>query len=140
MAVNKLQEKSKLELRNVSFCNKIENYGRYERFKRDEFTAGQPVLLYAEVENFKSEQATDGYRAILKSTIEIFDTPRNARAKACPSRPTRISARARAATTTTAMSLRFPSRSALGPHTLKLTVEDQLSQKVASYTVNFTVK
>jgi hypothetical protein len=34
----------------------------------------------------------------------------------------------------------IPQGIALGPHQLKLTVEDQLSQKVASYTVNFTVK
>jgi hypothetical protein len=34
----------------------------------------------------------------------------------------------------------IPQKIALGPHTLKLTVEDQLSQKVATYTVNFTVK
>jgi hypothetical protein len=138
-AVNKLQEKSKLELRNVSFCNKIENYGRYERFKRDEFTAGQPVLLYAEVENFKSEQVNDGYRVILKSTIEIFD-----------SRGTLVHKNAFAANEDQCSSPRrdyynsyefsIPQQISLGPHTLKLTVEDQLSQKVASYSVNFTVK
>jgi hypothetical protein len=31
-----------------------------ERVKRDEFTPGQLVLLYAEVENFKSEATADG--------------------------------------------------------------------------------
>ena len=34
----------------------------------------------------------------------------------------------------------IPQRVGLGPHTLKLTVEDQNSQKVATSTVNFTVK
>jgi hypothetical protein len=139
-AVHRLQEKSKLELRNVAFCHKITNYGNYERFKRDEFTAGQQVLLYAEVENFKSEQTSEGpYRTILKSTVDIFD----AQGRLVQSMPF-------AATEDTcgnprrdyynSYEFQIPPKIALGPHTLKLTVEDQLSQKVATYTVNFTVK
>jgi hypothetical protein len=139
-AVHKLQEKSKLALRNVSFCNKIENYGRYERFKRDEFTAGQPVLLYAEVENFKSEQTSDGpYRAILKSTIEIFDA-RGTLVQKMPFAPTEDLCASPRRDYYNSYEFVVPQQIALGPHTLKLTVEDQLSQKVASYTINFTVK
>jgi len=139
-AVHKLQEKSKLELRNVSFCNKIENYGRYERFKRDEFTAGQPVLLYAEVENFKSEPTADGpYRAILKSTIEIFDTG-GKRVVSMPFAPNEDLCASPRRDYYNSYEFSIPQQISLGPHTLKLTVEDQLSQKVASYSVNFTVK
>jgi hypothetical protein len=139
-AVHKLQEKSKLELRNVSFCNKIENYGRYERFKRDEFTPGQPVLLYAEVDNFKSEPTADGpYRAILKSTIEIFDS-RGAIVQKMPFQPTEDLCASPRRDYYNSYEFVVPTQISLGPHTLKLTVEDQLSQKVASYTVNFTVK
>ncbi len=139
VAVNKLQEKSKLELRNVSFCNKIENYGRYERFKRDEFTAGQPVLLYAEVENFKSEQVNDGYRVILKSSIEIFDTA-GKRVVSMPFPPNEDLCASPRRDYYNSYEFSIPQQISLGPHTLKLTVEDQLSQKVASYSVNFTVK
>jgi hypothetical protein len=139
-AVHKLQEKSKLELRNVSFCNKIENYGRYERFKRDEFTAGQPVLLYAEVDNFKSEPTTDGpYRAILKSTIEIFDASGKL-VQTMPFAPTEDLCASPRRDYYNSYEFSIPPGIALGPHQLKLTVEDQLSQKMASYTVNFTVK
>jgi hypothetical protein len=139
-AVHKLQEKSKLELRNVSFCNKIESYGRYERFKRDEFTAGQPVLVYAEVENFKSEPTADGpYRAILKSTIEIFDS-RGALVHTMPFAANEDLCASPRRDYYNSYEFPIPQQIALGPHTLKLTVQDQLSQKVASYTVNFTVK
>jgi hypothetical protein len=139
-AVHKLQEKSKLELRNVSFCNKIENYGRYERFKRDEFTAGQPVLLYAEVENFKSEPTADGpYRAILKSTIEIFDSG-GKRVVSMPFAPNEDLCASPRRDYYNSYEFSIPQQISLGPHTLKLTVEDQLSQKIASYSVNFTVK
>jgi hypothetical protein len=139
-AVHKLQEKSKLELRNVAFCDKIENYGRYERFKRDEFTPGQQVLLYAEVENFKSEPTADGpYRAILKSTIEIFDS-HGAVEKKMPFAPTEDLCASPRRDYYNSYEFVMPPQISLGPHTLKLTVEDQLSQKVATYTVNFTVK
>jgi hypothetical protein len=139
-AVHKLQEKSKLELRNVAFCNKIENYGRYERFKRDEFTAGQPVLLYAEVENFKSEPTADGpYRAILKSTIEVFDSA-GKRVVSMPFAPNEDLCASPRRDYYNSYEFSIPQQISLGPHTLKLTVEDQLSQKVASYSVNFTVK
>ncbi len=139
-AVHKLQEKSKLELRNVSFCNKIENYGRFERFKRDEFTAGQPVLLYAEVENFKSESTADGpYRAILKSTIEIFDSAGKL-VQTMPFAPNEDLCASPRRDYYNSYEFAIPQQISLGPHTLKLTVEDQLSQKIASYTVNFTVK
>ncbi|HEV7999891.1 MAG TPA: hypothetical protein VGP63_08435, partial [Planctomycetaceae bacterium] len=124
---------------NVSFCNKIENYGRYERFKRDEFTAGQPVLLYAEVENFKSEQANDGYRAMLKSTIEIFDS-RGTLVQKMPFAANEDQCASPRRDYYNSYEFAIPQQIGLGPHTLKLTVEDQLSQKVASYTVNFTVK
>ena len=37
--------------------------------------------------------------------------------------------------------IRIPQRiTSLGPHVLKLTVEDQLSRKTATYSLNFTVK
>jgi len=139
-AVQRLKEKSKLELRNVAFCQKISSYGNYERVKRDEFTPGQSVLLYAEVENFKSEPTTEGpYRTILKSTVEIFD-PRGQLVVKMPFQaPDDLCANPRRDYYNT-YEFAIPQRIGLGPHTLKLTVEDQISRKVATYTVNFTVK
>ena len=55
----RLQEKAKLELRNVTFCHKISSFGNYEKYARDEFSPGQEVLLYAEVANIHSEPITD---------------------------------------------------------------------------------
>jgi hypothetical protein len=139
-AVNRLQEKSKLELRNVAFCQKIVNYGNYERMKRDEFTPGQPVLLYAEVENFKSEPTTDGpYRTILKSTVEIFDS-RGQLVQNMPYPPTDDLCASPRRDYYNSYEFPIPQRIGLGAHTLKLTVEDQISRKVATYTINFTVK
>jgi hypothetical protein len=141
-AVLRLKEKAHLELRNVTFCHKISSYGDYERYPRDEFSPGQEVLLYAELGNFHSELTADGrYRTLLRSTLEIHkpgpqgevieqtnypapeDICRNHR------RDYFLSYR-----------LVVPQKISLGPHVMKLTVEDQLSQKLVSYTLNFTVK
>ena len=77
-AIQKLQENARLELRNVAFCHKISSFGNFDRFPRDEFGPGQPVLVYAEVANFKSTPTTlpnkpneTAYRTQLKSSIEI---------------------------------------------------------------------
>ncbi len=139
-AVQRLKEKSKLELRNVAFCQKISSYGNYERVKRDEFTPGQSVLLYAEVENFKSEATTEGpYRTMLKSTIEIFESQGGMVVRMPFQAPDDLCASQRRDYYNT-YEFAIPQRIGMGPHTLKLTVEDQISHKVATYTVNFTVK
>lgn len=139
-AVQRLKEKSKLELRNVAFCQKISSYGNYERVKRDEFAPGQSVLLYAEVENFKSEPTTEGpYRTILKSTIEVFDS-HGGMVVRMPFQATDDLCASQRRDYYITYEFAIPQRIGIGPHTLKLTVEDQISRKVATYTVNFTVK
>lgn len=141
-AVLRLQQRANLELRNVAFCHKIASFGNYDRFPKDEFSPGQPVLLYAELGNFHSEPTADGqFRTILKSTLEIYrpgsqgelverlefpateDICRNHRRDYFHSYEFTISPKL-----------------SLGPHVLKLTVEDQLSRKVATYSMNFMVK
>ena len=141
-AVRRLQENARLELRNVAFCHKISSFGNYERFERDEFRPGQPVLLYAEVGNFKSDVTPEGqYKTVLKSRIEI--------SRVGPSGEV-VEEMAFPATEDFCHNYRqdyfhsyefsIPQQISLGPHVLVLTVEDQLSQKVATYRLNFMVK
>jgi hypothetical protein len=141
-AVSRLRQKAALELRNVGFCQRINNFGSYERFERDEFAAGQPVLLYAEVENFFSEPTADGqYRTLLKSTLEIyrpgktgdlvdrFEFPATEDLCRNPRRDYFHS-----------YEFTIPTKLGLGPHILKLTVEDQLTRRVMTQSINFSVK
>jgi hypothetical protein len=141
-AIQRLQENAKLEISNVNFCHKISSFGSYERFPRDEFSPAQPVLVYAEVTNFKSEPSADGqFRTILRSTIEIFRAGANGELVERFEFPaTEDLCRNYRRDYFHSYEFSMPQRISLGPHVLKLTVEDQLSQKVASYTLNFTVK
>lgn len=141
-AVEKLQEKAKLELRNVTFCHKIDSFGNYERFPRDEFSPGQPVLVYAEVRNFKSEQAADNqFRTILRSTVDIHKVgPSGDLIESIPFQPTEDLCRNHRRDYFHSYEFTVPQRISLGPHVMKLTIEDQLSRKIATYSLNFTVK
>ncbi len=141
-AIQRLQQNARLQLRNVNFCHKIVSYGNYERFDRDEFTPGQPVLLYAEVENFKSELTPDGlWRTVLKSTIEFYKAGKNGDlVERITFPPTEDLCRNHRRDYFHSYELTIPPKCSLGPHVLKLIVEDQLSQKVATYSVNFVVK
>ncbi|HET6327906.1 MAG TPA: tetratricopeptide repeat protein [Planctomycetaceae bacterium] len=129
-----------LQLTNVAFCDKIENYGRWTRFRRDEFTPGQPVLLYADVDNFTSERTSEGtWRAILKSTIEIFDQHGNL-VQRMPFAPNEDLCQSVRRDYYNSYEFLIPSGCAPGPHTLKLTIADMLGTKTADSSIHFTVK
>ena len=141
-AIERLQAKANLELRNVTFCHKIVSFGNCSRYERDEFSPGQPVLVYAEVNNFKSELASDGqYRTILKSTTEIYKPNGDLVATIPLQQGTEEDlCRNHRRDYFQSYKLVIPNDLPRGPHTLKLTVVDQLSQKVATATLNFTVR
>jgi hypothetical protein len=139
-ALRRLQETADLQIRNVAFCRQILYFGNYERFPRDEFRPGQEVLLYAEIDNFKSEPTSDGqYRTLLRSTLEIL-SPSGELRKAIDFPATEDHCRNYRRDYFHNYQFVIPERLPLGPHTLKLTVFDELSGKMCSYSVNFVVK
>jgi len=141
-ATARLQEKANLKLKNVAFCHKIKSYGSYERFERDEYTPGRPVLVYAEIENFTSELTADGmYRTLLRSKIQIFKAGTNGDLVAeIPFDTTEDLCRNVRKDYFHSYKFEIPRNISLGPHIMKLTVEDEISQKVATYSQNFTVR
>lgn len=67
-----------LVIRHACFCHRINSFGSYETFGRDEFRPGQPVLVYAELRNFRSElTGAGGYRTRLRTVVEIVPTDAN---------------------------------------------------------------
>ena len=142
VAISRLKQKAALEVRNLCFCQRINSFGSYERFDRDEFTAGQPVLLYAEIENFHSEPTAEGqYRTLLKSTLEIYRPGKNGELIDRHEFPaTEDLCRNPRRDYFHSYEFTIPTKLALGPHVLKLTVEDQLTRRVVSQSTRFTVK
>jgi len=141
-AVLRLQEKANLELRNVTFCQRISNFGNFEKYPREEFSPGQEVLIYAEVGNIHSEPIPDGkFRTSLKSTIEIFHHGSQSELIERVDLPETIDVcRTHRRDYFHGYQFTMPTKLTLGPHLLKLTLEDQLSHRVATSTLNFMVK
>jgi len=141
-AIDSLQEDARLEVRNLNFCRNIPGFGNYERFERNEFTPGQPSLVYVEIRNFRSQPTVEGhYRTVLKSRIEII------RADS----PDKVEFSRRFAGTEDlcqsqrhdyfhSYELTMPQRLQPGAHTLRLTVEDVLTGRRSVGTINFTVR
>lgn len=141
-AASRLQEKARLELHNVAFCHKISGFGNYQRFKRDEFTSGQPVLLYAEVADFKSEPTPDGqFRTLMKSTLEVLEGgPAGRIVETLPLTPSEDRCRNQRRDYYHSYEFAIPQNCNPGPHTLRLRVEDQLGKKIAVTMLNFNVQ
>jgi hypothetical protein len=138
-AVRRLQERADLQIRNVAFCRQILYFGNYDRFPRDEFRPGQEVLLYAEIENFKSEPTADGqYRTLLRSSLEILSPSGEVR-KQIDFPATEDLCRNYRRDYFHNYQFTIPDRLPLGPHVLKLSVFDELSGKMTTYSANFLV-
>ena len=142
-AANRLSAEAKLTLRNVNFCHRVDSFGNAVRFDRDEFTPDQPVLIYAEVENFTSEQTLEGrYRTVLRSKVEIFKAGGDQLIETLPlDQPITVDLCDRHRQDYFQIyDLKIPSRIGLGPHVMKLTVEDTQGNQIAETRLNFTVK
>ena len=65
---------SKLDLRNLAFCEHVESFGWYSQFSRNEFLPKQQVILYVEVDNFVAqEKGPHSFETELQGRYQIFD-------------------------------------------------------------------
>lgn len=139
-ATQRLRERSNLEIHNLAFCSQIDHFGNFQRFPRDEFHPGERVLIYAEIENYKSELTVDGnFRTLIRSSMEILSPSGDVRwQEEFPAEEDLCTSYRRDYFHN--YTLTIPDRLPLGPHTLKLTVFDELSGKMVSQSVNFVVR
>ena len=74
-AATELAPGSKLDLRNLAFCEKVDCFGWYTEFSRREFKPQQQVVLYVEVDNFAAEEAgPQRFITQLQGSYQIFDS------------------------------------------------------------------
>lgn len=75
---NRLSAASKLDLKSLIFCEKVESFGWYTEFPRAEFSPKQQVILYVEVQNFAAEEKTaTAFETELAGSYQIFDAAGN---------------------------------------------------------------
>jgi hypothetical protein len=141
-ARNRLQQLASLQLRNVSFCYKINSFGNFESWARDEFRPGQTVLLYAELSNFESRPHSQGHFATrLKSDIEIRRGRADGELVESNSLPvTEDACRSIRHDYFHSYTIDLPQHLTPGPYTLILRVEDEFSGKTAVHPISFLIR
>jgi hypothetical protein len=72
-STGELSAASKLELRKLAFCERVDYFGWYTEFPRNEFRPKEQVILYVEVDNFAAEKKGQGYETELQGSYQIFD-------------------------------------------------------------------
>ena len=77
-ATGELAAASKLDLRSLVFCEKVEYFGWYTEFPRYEFQPKQQVILYVEIDNFAAqEKGPHSFETELQGSYQIFDATGN---------------------------------------------------------------
>ena len=141
-AARQLQSVADLELRSVGFCHRIDGWGLYERFDRDEFEPGQRVLLYGELRNFSTESTPAGmYRTLLNSSIEIVRAGQeDAVLERSNLGDSEDQCRGLRTDFYNSYPIDIPAHLTPGAYQLRLSVEDKLSGRFATQTIGFTIR
>lgn len=141
-AAHYLQTTAKLQLRNVNFCTQIQGFGNFEEFQQNVFNPGQPVLIYCDIRNFRSElNKTGEFVTRLRSTLEIHQGGLNG---PLLDRNTFAASEDRCRTMRSdfynSYRIDLPEHLSPGTYVLKLTVYDELSDKMATETIDFLIR
>ncbi len=140
-ASQKLKSQADLQLRNVTFCQRIDSYGNFDRLSRDQFPPGSAVLLYAEVENFSTTTAEgDRQMTQLLSTIEIYKTGGEKPVHKIPFKVTQDFCRVKRQDFYLSFEFSIPQQLEAGVYSLLLKTEDLASKKVGSTRIQFAVE
>jgi hypothetical protein len=145
-ASRELAASSKLEIKNLVFCERVDYYGWYTEFPRYEFQPRQQVILYVEIENFAAEyKPPAGYETELHGSYEILD----ASGQIVASRqlpPDREVCRNYRRDYFLAYRIYLPEQIAPGRYRLELTIEDLKARsayqgrKLGEGTIEFTIR
>lgn len=74
-AAHELAKTSKLDLRNLTFCESVDSFGWFTEFPRRTFRPGEEVILYLEVENFAAEaRSKKEFETELQGSYQIYDS------------------------------------------------------------------
>ncbi len=141
-AVRLLGPQARLELHAVNFCHRIDGFGDFAPYDEDQFQAGQPVLIYAEVRNFASQSTSTGeYRTLLQSTVDVLEEDLDGPMVYHHELPqTEDHCRTRRQDYFHSYRIQLPTTLSRGPHVLRLTMRDELTGKTASAALNFVVQ
>jgi hypothetical protein len=136
-AATRLSDMAALDVRNLAFCTEIQGFGSVVRFGKNEFQAGEAVLLYAEIENFTTESTKSGYHTSFKARCDVLDGPGRVHQQELPSNDETCERQRR--DFFVGYELRLPALKP-GEYTLQLTIDDMLGHKTATRSITFRIR
>lgn len=137
-ARSKLSELASLQIRNLTFVDKVDGFGLYESHESTKFKPGEQVTLYAEVDNFSSESTKDGYRTKLGTSYEIVD-PTGRRVDGAQFPDVEDLCRRERHDFHMQYGVALPERIYPGEYELRLIITDQLSNKIGQSSLKFEI-
>jgi hypothetical protein len=123
----------------VVLCRQVRSFGDFQPIEPPTFTAGHDhqVIVYTEVANFHSEETDEQrFRTALSLRVEIL-RPDGERAWQKEAQTIEDLCRNRRQDFFLAQIIRLPATLEAEDYFLRVIVEDQLAQKVASHTIPF---
>ena len=132
-----------LALPNLRLCKSVSQFGIYEPFEPARFSLGKEtqVIIYCEVENFASRAASDARWETKLSYEAVLYADNDAAVSVITKKPTSTVDRCRNKRRDFFLAdrLTLPSTLPAGSYTLKVTVVDQLANRVAEKSVDLLV-
>ena len=140
-AADALRREAGLVLPTVEICSEVRMFGDYDPLPH-EFPVGTPrrVVLYVEVDNFHTRPTADGrHEARISLSAVLYDPQGKPIMSLPPTEAADVTRRPRRDFFVCGL-LTLPGQTAPGPHTLKVTVRDEIGRRVAqnSVRVEFT--
>jgi hypothetical protein len=136
---DRLRSQTELSLDTAALCKEVKSYGVYTPFDSNRFVAGRdnPVIVYCEVENFQSQLNSDSQFETRLSEETVLYTDSGMMVWPAKSEPQAVIdlCRQRRHDFFIARIVTLPSSLTIGRYVLKLTVTDQLANRVAETSV-----
>ena len=137
-----LNAQAPLSLPTVALCRKVTQFGVYDPIEPARFPAGQetPTIVYCEVEHFRSEPATEGYQAKLSYEAVLYSDADHS-VSVITRKPADVIdiCRNRRRDFFLADRLTLPASLPVGRYLLKVTVVDQIANRVAEKTIPIVI-
>ena len=134
----RLGELASLQVRNLTFADSVDGFGLYEPHVETKFHPGDQVTLYTEVENFRSESTKNGYRTSLATSYEVVD-PQGRRVDGAQFPEVEDLCQNLRHDFHMQYGLALPTRIYPGTYELRLTITDQLSNKIGHSSIPFEI-
>lgn len=140
-ATRHLARESVLSIPRLELCSQINSFGRISVFPSNDFEAGQPLLLYAEIENFGTELTARGtQRTSFAARLQILHADSDTPIEVTELDDISDEASSQRSDYFQSFELTVPSHLAAGDYRIQLQLRDNIRNRFATEIIPFQVR